>query len=374
MTELIKPRKNHTESEDLLQREGGATAVPSNNMVLLLPRKGQIVAAAFKDGSLRQLHIYPDTSHTAQVQLGEVYLGKVTRVADNLGAAFVDVQKGISCYLSLGEDKGVSLLEKGKLYRTSRKEISHIKAGDELLVQVTREALKTKLPALSGVLTDCGDLPALREKADHALCYARLVQVAPGWLNFMKEEQERLGAEEVLQVLTDDGSIYARLQEYRTALPDSERLQLRYYEDAKVSLSTLYSMETLLSQLTSKQVWLKCGGYLVIEHTEAMTIIDVNSGKCLRKDSPEELTLLVNNEAAEEVFRQLRLRNLSGMILVDFVNIKEKEQREQFFQKLRQMAKEDRVPTKVHDITALGIVEITRKKVSHTLVEQLRIG
>lgn len=373
MAELIKPRKNHTESEDLLQREGGATAVPSNNMVLLLSRKGQIVAAAFTDGSLMQLHIYPDASHTAQVQLGEVYLGKVTRVAENLGAAFVDVQKGVSCYLSLGEDKGVSLLEKGKLYRTNRKETSPIKAGDELLVQVTRETLKTKLPALSGIVTNCEDLLALREKADHALCYARLVQVAPGWLNFVREEKERLAPEEGLQILTDDAGMYACLKEYQAALP-SNLVKLRYYEDTKVSLSTLYSMETLLSQLTAKQVWLKCGGYLVIEHTEAMTVIDVNSGKCLRKDSPEELTLLVNNEAAEEVFRQLRLRNLSGMILVDFVNIRDREQREQFFQKLRQMAKGDRVPTKVHDITALGIVEITRKKVSHTLAEQLRIG
>ena len=184
--------------------------------------------------------------------------------------------------------------------------------------------------------------------------------------------QECLKEEESFQVITDDAEIQAQLKNYRERSMNFDGIQLRYYEDARVSLTSLYSIETHLSQLTARQVWLKCGGYLVIDHTEAMTVIDVNSGKCIRKDSPEELTQLVNKEAGEEVFRQLRLRNLSGMILVDFVNIKDKEQREQFFQELRTMAQQDPVPTKVHDITALGIVEITRKKVSHPLAEQLQ--
>ena len=370
MQEIIKPRKNYTEAEDLLKREGGATAVPSNAVYLILHRKGQFVAALFQEGKLDQIHVYGDEKSKGQVQLGEVYLGKVTRVAENLGAAFVDVQKGVSCYLSLGSDQGVSLLEKDKLYRTNRPGNVPIKAGDELLVQVTREALKTKLPTVSGTIIDSENSDALREKADHALCYTRLVQVMPGWMQFLQEYLEN--KEEILQVITDDAEIFAQLTNYRAHSSQAGNMQLRFYEDSRVSLSTLYSIETHLSQLTARQVWLKCGGYLVIDPTEAMTVIDVNSGKCLRKDSPEELTQLVNKEAAEEVFRQLRLRNLSGMILVDFVNISDREQRNLFFQELRKMAQQDPVPTRVHDITALGIVEITRKKVSHTLAEQLK--
>lgn len=369
MQEIIKPRKKYTEAEDLLKREGGATAVPSNAVCVMLRRKGQLVTAFFQKGQLEQIHVYGDERNKEQPQLGEVYLGKVTRVAENLGAAFVDVQKGISCYLSLGNDLGVSLLEKGMLYRTNRTGNAPIKAGDELLVQVTREALKTKLPAVNGKITNCENIEMLRQKADHALCYTKLVQVMPGWLYFL---QECLKEEESFQVITDDAEIQAQLKNYRERSMNFDGIQLRYYEDARVSLTSLYSIETHLSQLTARQVWLKCGGYLVIDHTEAMTVIDVNSGKCIRKDSPEELTQLVNKEAGEEVFRQLRLRNLSGMILVDFVNIKDKEQREQFFQELRTMAQQDPVPTKVHDITALGIVEITRKKVSHPLAEQLQ--
>lgn len=369
MQEIIKPRKKYTEAEDLLKREGGATAVPSNAVCVILRRKGQLVTAFFQKGQLEQIHVYGDERNKEQPQLGEVYLGKVTRVAENLGAAFVDVQKGISCYLSLGNDLGVSLLEKGMLYRTNRTGNVPIKAGDELLVQVTREALKTKLPAVNGKITNCENIEMLRQKADHALCYTKLVQVMPGWLYFL---QECLKEEESFQVITDDAEIQAQLKNYRERSMNFDGIQLRYYEDARVSLTSLYSIETHLSQLTARQVWLKCGGYLVIDHTEAMTVIDVNSGKCIRKDSPEELTQLVNKEAGEEVFRQLRLRNLSGMILVDFVNIKDKEQREQFFQELRTMAQQDPVPTKVHDITALGIVEITRKKVSHPLAEQLQ--
>lgn len=369
MQEIIKPRKKYTEAEDLLKREGGATAVPSNAVCVMLRRKGQLVTAFFQKGQLEQIHVYGDERNKEQPQLGEVYLGKVTRVAENLGAAFVDVQKGISCYLSLGNDLGVSLLEKEMLYRTNRTGNVPIKAGDELLVQVTREALKTKLPAVNGKITNCENIEMLRQKADHALCYTKLVQVMPGWLYFL---QECLKEEQSFQVITDDAEIQAQLKNYRERSMNFDGIQLRYYEDARVSLTSLYSIETHLSQLTARQVWLKCGGYLVIDHTEAMTVIDVNSGKCIRKDSPEELTQLVNKEAGEEVFRQLRLRNLSGMILVDFVNIKDKEQREQFFQELRTMAQQDPVPTKVHDITALGIVEITRKKVSHPLAEQLQ--
>ena len=368
MQEIIKSRKKYAEAEDLMKREGGATAVPFNSVCVMLRRKGQLVTAFFQKGQLEQIHVYGEGSHKDQPQLGEVYLGKVTRVAQNLGAAFVDVQRGISCYLSLGSDLGVSLLEKGMLHRTNRTGNVPIKAGDELLVQVTREALKTKLPAVSGKITKCENIEMLREKADHALCYTKLVQVMPGWLYFLQECLKE--GKQSLQVITDDAEIQAQLKQERPM--NFDEVQLRYYEDARVSLAALYSIETYLSQLTARQVWLRCGGYLVIDHTEAMTVIDVNSGKCIRKDSPEELIQLVNKEAGEEVFRQLRLRNLSGMILVDFLNIRDKEQREQFFQELRRMAQQDSVPTKVHDITALGIVEITRKKVSHPLSEQLQ--
>ena len=368
MQEIIKPRKKYAEAEDLMKREGGATAVPFNSVCVMLRRKGQLVTAFFQKGQLEQIHVYGEGSHKDQPQLGEVYLGKVTRVAQNLGAAFVDVQRGISCYLSLGSDLGVSLLEKGMLHRTNRTGNVPIKAGDELLVQVTREALKTKLPAVSGKITKCENIEMLREKADHALCYTKLVQVMPGWLYFLQECLKE--GKQSLQIITDDAEIQAQLKQERPM--NFDEVQLRYYEDARVSLAALYSIETYLSQLTARQVWLRCGGYLVIDHTEAMTVIDVNSGKCIRKDSPEELIQLVNKEAGEEVFRQLRLRNLSGMILVDFLNIRDKEQREQFFQELRRMAQQDSVPTKVHDITALGIVEITRKKVSHPLSEQLQ--
>ena len=370
MQEIIKPRKKYAEAEDLMKREGGATAVPFNSVCVMLRRKGQLVTAFFQKGQLEQIHVYGEGSHKDQPQLGEVYLGKVTRVAQNLGAAFVDVQRGISCYLSLGSDLGVSLLEKGMLHRTNRTGNVPIKAGDELLVQVTREALKTKLPAVSGKITKCENIEMLREKADHALCYTKLVQVMPGWLHFLQECQKE--GKQSLQVITDDAEIQAQLKQEQERPMNFDEVQLRYYEDARVSLAALYSIETYLSQLTARQVWLRCGGYLVIDHTEAMTVIDVNSGKCIRKDSPEELIQLVNKEAGEEVFRQLRLRNLSGMILVDFLNIRDKEQREQFFQELRRIAQQDSVPTKVHDITALGIVEITRKKVSHPLSEQLQ--
>ena len=106
------------------------------------------------------------------------------------------------------------------------------------------------------------------------------------------------------------------LKEYAGPLP-----KLRFYDDASYSLSALYSLETELERALKKTVWLKSGGYLVIEPTEAMTVIDVNTGKNTEKRTAEETYFKTNLEAAAEIAVQLRLRNLSGIIIVDFIDM-----------------------------------------------------
>ena len=146
---------------------------------------------------------------------------------------------------------------------------------------------------------------------------------------------------------------------------------LRLYQDSAVSLPNLYGLPAKIREACGKRVWLKSGGYLVIEPTEALTVIDVNSGKYTGKKGARDTFRLINREAALEIARQLRLRNLSGIVLVDFISMEKKEDEKELLQLLSTELKNDPVKAVLVDMTPLGLVEITRKKVRRSIYEQL---
>jgi len=152
--------------------------------------------------------------------------------------------------------------------------------------------------------------------------------------------------------------------------------RVRFYQDSLLPLSKLYSIESKMEMALERRVWLKSGGYLIIEPTEALTVIDVNSGKYEAKKNADETYLKINLEAAEEIMLQLRLRNLSGIIIVDFINMKAEDERRALLRRLRELADHHnkvthyKVKTTIIDMTALGLVEITRKKINKPLAEQ----
>lgn len=163
------------------------------------------------------------------------------------------------------------------------------------------------------------------------------------------------------EVITDNPEIYEALsdKEYTVSL----------YQDTMISLTTLCNIEKIINDALSKYVWLKRGGYLVIEQTEALTVIDVNTGKYDGKDKDREDTFLkINMEAAEEVERQLRLRNISGIVVVDFINMKD-DNIKILTDELCAQLKKDIVKCKYVDYTKLGLVEITRQKIRRSLIE-----
>ncbi len=177
------------------------------------------------------------------------------------------------------------------------------------------------------------------------------------------------------ETVTDLPQVYEellRLQQNGRFSLDTKGLRL--YQEPAFSLDKLYGLETKLREALNRTVWLKSGANLVIEQTESLTAIDVNTGKCtkLTGDRTLESTIrLVNLEAAREVVRQMRLRNLSGIIIVDFINLASPDQEEELLQELRELAKEDPVTVQVVDMTPLGLVEITRRKIFPSLREQL---
>ena len=366
-------------------------------------------------------------SRTDGLKLGDICIGRVERVAANTGACFVEVARGIKGYLPLDDLAAPRYTRKGSSPK--------VQQGDELIVQVSREAFGTKdmslttklqlsgrylLLEMSGTglgisrkiqeerrralrehlfseqtleemrqqLGSCGVI--VRTNAEHAPdeeirkelqnltgamhqllltapyrpAYTVLFRQPDRWLKRIESVQ----AEKLKEILTDDRQLYETLKDY---LPPYLKEKLRFYQDPMISMHNVFSLTRELSRALCRKVNMKSGANLVIEQTEALVSIDVNSAHSINGRDKEKAVLKVNMEAAEECARQIRLRNLSGMILVDFINMEEKESYDQLMRHLAQATAQDPMQVKVEDLTALGLVEMTRKKVEVPLFRQL---
>lgn len=172
------------------------------------------------------------------------------------------------------------------------------------------------------------------------------------------------------KIVTDVPWVQEELASAFSKEASAVRERIALYEDPKVSLSVLYGLRHKLEDALKERVRLKSGAFLVIQPTEALTVIDVNSGKCL-KGGQEDFYLNVNLEAAEEIARQLRLRNISGICIVDFINMDTPGAERELAARVRQLLAKDAVPAELVGFTKLGLAEITRKKVKRPLWEQV---
>jgi len=154
----------------------------------------------------------------------------------------------------------------------------------------------------------------------------------------------------------------------------ADSLTLTYYHDPMLTLSSLYSVKSSLEKALREQIWLKSGASIVLQHTEALTVIDVNSGKNIIKKEMRENLLRINLEAAKEIAYQLRLRNISGIIIIDFINLLAKEDEAVLLKEFRTYLKDDPVKTDLIDMTRLGLVEVTRKKIKKSLRDSLKMN
>ena len=221
--------------------------------------------------------------------------------------------------------------------------------------------------------TEGGDFrEALYRAIRQGLMKADSLILEPYYAFTIKIAQEHVGR--VIDVykrkITDCDKLYKQLYQYmEQSQPETLKL-LKFYDDPLLPLDKLYSLEEAVEKALSPKVWLKSGGYLVIEYTEALTVIDVNTGKYDGKKTLPETIMKINLEAAEEIGRQLRLRNLSGIIIVDFIDMSLEEDRNKLMKCLNEICARDQVKTTVVDITPLNLVEITRKKIRRPLHEQ----
>ena len=174
-------------------------------------------------------------------------------------------------------------------------------------------------------------------------------------------------------VVLDDPGLYAQVREYVSDVNPEllDRVELYDPEAEQLPLFERFHVHEQLHKALDRKVWLPSGGSLIIERTEALTVIDVNTGKNVGQSNLEETVFRNNLEAADEIARQLRLRDIGGIIVIDFIDMEVKENRDKVAAALRSALARDKTRTQVFDISELGLVEMTRKRISEGLVEAL---
>lgn len=180
-----------------------------------------------------------------------------------------------------------------------------------------------------------------------------------------------LFTDQVDKLIVDDACQLERIKEFLSAFSPEQKPDVTLYEGT-VPIFDALDVETDLSRALNKKVWLKSGGYVVIDDTEALTVIDVNTGSYVGHHDLEETILKTNLEAVREIAYQLRLRNIGGLIVVDFIDMAKDFNRERVFQSLKEILRNDKGKTKVLPMSELGLIEMTRKRTRENIDRLLR--
>lgn len=179
-----------------------------------------------------------------------------------------------------------------------------------------------------------------------------------------------LMSEDVTTVWVDDVEVFKKVSKFVTQLMPKYRQNIILYEEKK-PLFDLYDIDLEISRATERKVWLKSGGYIVIDEAEALVVVDVNTGRYVGKKDLEDTIIKTNLEAVKEIAHQLRVRNVGGIIIIDFIDMEKEVHREQVMQALDEELKKDRSRTNILSMSELGLVEMTRKRIRPSLVKTL---
>lgn len=314
--------------------------------------------------------------------VGDIYLGEVFIKKENIDSTFINITKNRTGYLrGIGYKNGSLLPVMVKKLTTEDKKdivtdelsvpgIYNVILNDKIIKRtnakfVDSESVENEKNYLLGIFENINNIKDKRTKG--SVLYKSTNPIISSVLS--------LSFDSPIRIITDIDEVKVSfdlfLQNYKEKNINVP-VEVTLYDDSIVSLSALYSIKSKLNDALSKKVYLKSGSYLYIEHTEAMTVIDVNSGSTKFKGGKDETIHKVNLEAATEIAYQLVLRNLSGIIIVDFINTKNREYDEELISFLNKELKGDKRKAKCHGMTNLGLVEITRNRVDLPLYEQVK--
>jgi ribonuclease E len=404
-----------TEAEFLARREA------VDRVMVVKQGEDRTQIAVLEDGVLVEHYV---TRKHASAMVGNVYLGKVQNVLPSMEAAFVDIGRGRNAVLYAGEvNYDASALEGG----APRIEQA-LKSGQSVLVQVTKDPIGQKgarltsqvsLPGrymvyvpdgkLSGISRKLPDTERTRlksilkrlmpedagviirtaaEGASEEALERDLNRLKAQWDDIAKKIDSAAAPsmiygepdlvirvvrdifnEDFTSLVVQGADEWETIDNYvRWVAPDLAERTKRWTEDEDAFSS--YRVDEQLAKALDRKVWLPSGGYLVIDHTEAMYVVDVNTGKFTGKGGNLEETVTKNNlEAAEEIVRQLRLRDLGGIIVIDFIDMVLESNRDLVLRRLVECLGRDRTRHQVAEVTSLGLVQMTRKRVGEGLLE-----
>ncbi|MGC8868734.1 MAG: Rne/Rng family ribonuclease [Sulfurihydrogenibium sp.] len=354
-------------------------------------------------------------------QAGNIYKGKVISYSSAMEAFFVDI----------GEDKEAFLPKKD----VCEEDCKNLKKGSTILVQVKRSPVSTKGAKLSCKIALPGKflvlLPKNKGKVSISSKYEdevirnslkeRILNLIKDLntenygiiirtsainatdediiedFNFLKElwenikrDSEKLKAPALVyeepfkaftiirdyaadfsEIISDDIKLLKDIKNFLANNFSNVNVKLTPYRKRKESLFFEYGIDKLINKILSPYAYMKSGSYIVLQETEALVVIDVNSGSCHKQKNLEETAFKINTEAVKEIVRQIRLRDLAGIIIIDFIDMTEKEHKEKLLELLKEEFKKDKRPVKIKGLTQLGLVELSRKKLEESLVKQL---
>ena len=404
------------------RRESTIAAPRVTDKLMVITEHGDRDQIAILEG--RDLVQHYVTRAGARSMVGNVYLGRVQNVLPGMEAAFIDVGKGRNAVLYAGEVNYSPEDLEGAAPR-----IEHVlKSGNSVLVQVTKDPIGGKgarltaqisMPGRYLVLVPNSDITGISrrlpdeerrrlkqilrtirpeghgviirtaaEDADEEALATDLARLLEEWKTIEKKakrakapamlyEEPELTVrsvrdlftdEEFRELVTDSPRVYELVTQYLAGIAPDLLPKVRLHQEKLPVFEEFHVVEQIHKGLDRK-VWLPSGGYIVIDRTEAMTVIDVNTGKSVGKTNLEETVVNTNVEAAREVARQLRLRDIGGMIIIDFIDMLLEQNKRKVLDALREEMAKDKTRSQIFDISPLGLLEVTRKRVSGGLLE-----
>lgn len=349
--------------------------------------------------------------------MGNIYMGKVRNVVDGMQAAFIDIGKEKNAFISVKDAlPKVDIVKEEQVIDSKISEV--LKVGESVLVQVKKAPTVDKgarvsthitIPGNYVVLMPNTNIITISQKIESEKEKDRLVEIvkknipdncgaivrtdADGisderlvgdikhlvelWNNIKIkagkcEETELLYNEHELiskitrelinqkltNIYVNDEEMY---EELKQSLENKNLLDTTTIELVNEDIIEKFGLGTQILEAAYRKIWLKCGGYIIIDKTEALTAIDVNSGKYIGNSNLEETALEVNEEAAKEIMRQIRLKDIGGIIIIDYIDLLKKENQEKIIQIMQEEVKKDRSKIDIKGYTELNLVELTRK-------------
>lgn len=400
-----------------------------NKKEIIISREPELTrVAVLEDGELCEFYLEREGAHKLA---GNIYKGRVQNVLPGMQAAFVDIGTDKNAFLYVGDigvdERDLTFGGKRAAFTSIRQAV---KAGQEIVVQVVKEPDGSKgaritthitLPGRYVVLVPQVDYVGvsrrigseeerqrLRDEAERVkpegmglivrtaaegLCAADFEADIAYLTALWKEIEQRARVRKAPACVHEDENLLARtVRDLFTA--DVDRFVLEDEGSAEqvrgvlrrispelcgrvevygggIPLFEAYRIESRLDKALQHKVWLKNGGYLYVDQTEALTVIDVNTGKFVGSHDLQDTVFQLNCEAAVEIARQVRLRDLGGIIIIDFIDMESAEHQQQVVEALREAFKKDRNKTNVVGLTGLGLVEMTRKKMRTRLSDNL---